>query len=147
MPDAAIRNAVPHVLELPSVPDNAFLFIHEALADEENKFQLTEMTEVRNELAKYWSFSFLQEQKIIQVLFTYNYHEHGKPDRGAFKIPLLKLKQRETGQFLINGRHTSYSGQFYMQYSINFANVEKCSPRIFLDNQANYIVDKLENLF
>ncbi len=151
MPGAFKRNAIPHVLELPESHNNkaidAVLFIHEAHADEDNNFQLNHKTEILNDMKRYWSFTLHQEEDIIRILFTYNYHEHGQPKRQADKTSIFKLEPNDIAQFLINGRYTSYSGQFYMQYVVNFANVERYSLRLFLDNQPSYIEDKLDHLF
>lgn len=149
MPGAALRNCVPRKMAIPASSDEyGGLWVHEVRANEAEGFNIHESTHVIREENKYWSFSFLGgEGKDIQVLFTYDYFEHGQPNRGAYRRPIFKLGSGDVGILHINGRFTSYSGQWYKQNFVNIANVDTVEPGVFLVKKEKYFVDKMVHLF
>ncbi len=148
MPGAAKRNAVPRKLEVPKCdfgPDG--ILIHKVFAREDDDFNLEQKTEMLNESNKYWTLTFQPKDSAVQILFAYNYYEHGHPDRGTYRGTLFRLGPRKQGTLHINGRFSSYSGQYYKQHFVNIGNVDKFNPKLFLENKPDYFVDKMANLF
>jgi hypothetical protein len=148
MPGAAKRNAIPRKLEiLNDKVASCKIFIHEVFAQEWEDFNLEQKTEVFTKSNKYWTLTFLDFKDEVQILFTYDYYEHGQPNRAAYQKPLLKLRLGETGSLHINGRFSSYSGQYYKQHFVNIGNVCQFNSNLFLENEPNHHVDKMVHLF
>ena len=147
MPNAAKRNAVPRTLPLPRNDTNQGLYLHEVKASERDNFKLHQSTELWTDISKYWSLEFLQQDTVIEVLFTYNYYRHGKPSRGAYRRPLFTLVDGQVGVLHINGRFAFYSGQYYVQNFVNVANVCAVESGIFINGVPDFFVDETRNLF
>lgn len=148
MPNAALRNSVPRVMEIPSnsgVSEN--IYVHEIKASEDSHFKTNHETFGVQDHNKYWSLSFTDQDGVLEVMFTYNYSDHGKPDRGAHRRPLFNLKEGETGVLHINGRFASYSGQYYKQHFVNVAHVIELSSDIFIKSEPVKFVNKMVDLF
>lgn len=148
MPGSNKRNAIPRRLKL---PDPHFcrkeLFLHEVGASEHCDFKLVSKVECRENWNKYWSLKLVNENTSIRVQFAYEYYWHGMPNRGSYWRRLFTLKTGEYGSLQINGRFTSYSGQFYTQNFVNIGNVSKIDENLFVASEPTYLVDKMVYLF
>ena len=148
MPGAAIRNAVPRTLELPIVLGaSQKIFIHKIVAHEQDNFRLQQKSEISEESDRYWSLSFPEDQDAVQVLFAYSYSQHGQPNRGTFRRPIFKLTAGQWGSMHINGRFTSYSGQWYRQHFVNIAHVDNPERNLFLSGKPDFYINKMVHLF
>jgi hypothetical protein len=147
MPKAATRNAVPRVMEVPlTSPLKGELYVHAVKAKEQDNFALSEEVFVSDEL-EYRDLAFVKREDYIEVLFTYNYYSHGKPNRGGRRRTLFNLREEEMGAFHINGRITTYSGQSYVQHSIHIGNYASFEEDAFTGREPTVVVDRLVNLF
>ena len=148
MPEAKARNSVPKALNLPVLNSaTKGLFIHEIHADESRNFELHQQSWHETDLMKYWSLNFREESSLLQVFFTYDYHEHGQPKRNAHRQPIMKLDREAFACFYINGRFAYYSGQFYRQHFVNLAYVKSQTSDIFLSGRETKTVNKMVDLF
>lgn len=148
MPNAAARNSVPRALALPCDPDlSGDIYVHEAKAYEDSGFEIFQEVYRIQEERKYWSLSFLDRGEFLEVLFTYNYWDHGRPNRGAYRRSLMNLKIGETGSLHINGRFTTHYGQYYKQNFVNLANLGAPERNVFLDSEPVKYVNKMVHLF
>lgn len=148
MPFAKKRNETPRKLALPDdLQESEKHLIHEVFCYESKDFELYEKIDYFNPGLKYWSFSYAYEPDNVKVFFTYDYYKHGKPDRGSYKNSLFKILKGQIGVFWINGRFTSYSGQYYMQHCVNIAWVDYPDKNIFIALEPTYFVDKFAHLF
>ncbi|QDT27751.1 hypothetical protein Enr10x_30810 [Gimesia panareensis] len=148
MPEAEQRNAVPHRLLLPEAPRPLPpVIIHEVIAQEGNDFQLKQTTQFPVSEEQYWSFQFQQQSDQLEVLFTYSWTEHGAPDRGSYTRPLFSLKLSQTGAFSINGRFSSYDGQYYAAHSVNLGFVDRFHDNLFLTQAPEHSIDLRAQLF
>ena len=147
MPGAKARNSVPKALKLPILNSaTEGLFIHEIYADENHNFELHQHWH-ETDLMKYWSLDFREESSLLRILFTYDYYQHGQPKRNAHRQPIIKLDREAFASFCINGRFTSYRGQFYRQHFVNLAYVESPTSNIFLSERKTMTVNKMADLF
>jgi len=70
----------------------------------------------------------------------------GKPRRGN-RNGVLALRVGERGRITTNGRHTSYSGQWYTRDTYNVAFVEEVSAGLFTDRPPDREVSFERDLF
>ena len=147
-PESVERNRVPRALKIPQPELNASHLVHEIVADEKSNFVLSEKIQTIDSLADYWTLTYEMLSDSVQVLFSYNYWEHGKPERISFRRPIFRLKKGHIGVFWINGRITNSEGaQYYKQHFVNIAFVEDYEPSLFISDPPTYLVDKLARLF
>ncbi|MCA9020586.1 MAG: hypothetical protein KDA74_10615 [Planctomycetaceae bacterium] len=148
MPDAEKRNAVPHRLLLPVVPQQLPpVCVHQVSAQEVNDFQLKQTTQFPDQPEHYWSFQFQQQGDQLEVVFTYSRTEHGTPDRGSCTRPLFSLKLNQTGTFSINGRFSSYQGPYYQSHTVNLGFVDRFHDNLFLTQAPDHSIDLRAHLF
>ncbi|WP_417390997.1 hypothetical protein [Gimesia sp.] len=148
MPDAEKRNAVPHKLLLPDAPRPLPpVFVHKIYAKEGDGFQLKQTTQLPASEEHYWSFQFQQQADQLEVWFTYSRTEHGAPDRGSYSRPLFNLKLNQTGAFSINGRFSSYQGQYYASHVVNLGFVNRFHDNLFLTQTPDHSIDLRTHLF
>ena len=148
MPGAKARNSVPKAFNIPVFNSTTEgLFIHEIRADESHNFELHQQSWYETDLMKYWSLHFREESSLLRVFFTYDYYRHGQPKRNAHRQPIMKLDREAFACFCINGRFTSYSGQFYRQHFVNLAYVKSPTSNIFLSRRKTITVNKMADLF
>jgi len=148
MPEAGKRNAVSRKLEIP-VNAKRFdgILIHKVTAREWEDFSLEQKTEIIKNDKRYWTLAFHRESDAVQVLFTYDYIRHGRPERKDHRTPLFKLALGEWSSFHINGRFTSYSGQYYTQHFLNVGNIAEFNPDLFVEIEPKVHVNKMDHLF
>lgn len=148
MPGAEKRNAVPRKLLLPGTPHPLPpIFVHKVSAEERNDFHLKQTTHLPASEEHYWSFRFQQQADQLEVWFTYSRTEHGAPDRGSYSRPLFNLKLNQTGAFSINGRFSSYQGQYYASHFINLGFVNRFHDNLFLTQTPDHSIDLRTHLF
>lgn len=98
---------------------------------------------------KYWTFQFELNPEELTANFQYDYHEHGAPKRRGFdhtKRSIFKVKLEESVQFIINGRHVSYSRTYYSKNVVNVAYGEFCKS-VFLDRNFKREINLQRSLF
>ena len=147
MPFAKRRNNVPRMMKLPFYKSDKCHAIHEAYAYESEDFNIRQDAAYCDISSKYWSFCYQSNSNEIQIFFTYDYRDHGRPNREVSKQPLFKLSIGQVGTLWINGRFTSHWGQYYMQHYINIANLQEIEPKAFICTKPTYFVNKLVHLF
>lgn len=147
MPGSAKRNAVARAMNLPDFPEPVGqLLIHKAIARETSNFTMEESHSFQQEMT-YWTLEFLLADNKLDTRFTYNYREHGEPNRGAYPVSLFKLNPSEWGSFQINGRFSSHNRQYYRQHFINILFADFFTNDIFVSGKARYQINKLADLF
>ena len=127
-PESVERNRVPRALKIPQPELNASHLVHEIVADEKSNFVLSEKIQTIDSLADYWTLTYETLSDSVQVLFNYNYWEHGKPERISFRRPIFRLKKGHIGVFWINGRITNSEGAQYYLSLIHIS--EPTRPRL-----------------
>ncbi len=153
MPDSIKRNAIPRVMDIPYIycSEDEFL-IHEISSYEDDNFLLSDSTTTtkiykNRKNNKYWTFSFEPKDDILSVFFRYTYFEHGSPSRHTSKEAICKLKINEWVSIHINGRFTSFSGQYYEQHFINIANTSSLDTVFFSYKSPIKHIDLMVHLF
>lgn len=147
MPNAARRNAVPtrYAVPTPTVPGT--MHVHEVRSAEWQDFRPEQSLASLDPVQKQGPFGFTVHDGELTVSYTYSGLTFGQPNRGRYRHRLFRLKTGETGRFLINGRFSSYSGQWYAQHVLNVAWLAAFDADVFLGGSPTYEVNKLVHLF
>lgn len=148
MPRAEKRKAIPQKLLLPDATHPLPpVLLHEVIACEWKDFQIQQSTKRLDQQLRYWSFQFQQQDEHLEIWFTYSRTEHGSPERGSHQRKIFNLKNNQTAAFHINGRFSSYTGQYYASHFVNLGFVKRFSDNLFLTKVPDHIVDLRAQLY
>ena len=97
---------------------------------------------------RYWSFEFELAEHTLSAKFQYSVQEHGVPKRRGFikKMPIFRIGNGESVQFIINGKHIYRTGTFYTHNVVNF-HFGEFNRAVFLNAKFKRLVDLQDTLF
>lgn len=145
-PQATVRNNLPRAFVMLGGGDDAFYFEHYKLLEpKEFVSSLQEQSRAVSPPKRKNSLVIELSENSVTLGLMWN-ASIGQPRREN-KPRVATIKAGQTARLSINGRHASYSGQFYTETTYNVAFGDSLANDIFLKAEPDSVFDLRADLF
>ena len=145
-PQATIRNRLRRAFAMLGGGGDAFYFEHYKLLESKDFVSnLHETSSAASPPKRKNSLVIELAEKSLTLGLMWN-ASIGQPRRNS-KARAVTIKPGQTARLSINGRHASYSGQFYTEATYNVAFGDRIPAGVFLNAEPDSVFDLRADLF
>ncbi len=145
-PAATARNRLPRAFAMHVHGEDVFSFEYYRLLEWKRFTATIEKTGCANSPpGRYNDLAIRLVGKALLLGLRWNSSIGQPPRRDA--IDAVELQEGMTAKLIINGRFTSYSGQYYTEATYNVAYGDDLSPDVFAGHAPNALLDMRADLF
>jgi len=145
-PQATVRNRLPRAFAILGSGDDAFYFEHYKLLESKDFVSnLQERSSAASAPKHKNSLVIELSENSVTLGLTWN-GSIGQPRRQN-KPRAVTIKRGQTARLSINGRHASYSGQFYTEATYNVVFGESIANDVFVKAEPDFVFDLRADLF
>lgn len=146
------RNAVPDTFIIPIhslAAKDSMLLEHRVWFAEQENFDLphhTINTFAACDVISYGCVKLELMTDSINVVWQYNHHDGGAPDRGSKPKQAFSLTPNQCGRITYNGRFAYEGGWSYRKTVLNIALVTSFDAQVFANHPPDFIYEQLAQL-
>lgn len=145
-PQSTVRNRSPRAFVMLGTGDDAFYFEHYKLLESKDFVsELQDRSSAASPPKRKNSLAIESSEDSVTLGLIWN-GSVGQPFRRN-KPRALTIRPGETARLSINGRHASYSGQFYTEATYNVAFGNSISNDVFIKAEPDSVFDLRAELF
>jgi hypothetical protein len=145
-PQSTARNRLPRAFVMVGTRDDAFYFEHYKLLESKDFVsELQESSSAASPPKRKNSLAIELSENSVTLGLIWN-GSIGQPFRRN-KLRAVTIRPGETARLSINGRHASYSGQFYTEVTYSVALGDSISNDVFIKAEPDSVFDLRAELF